>query len=76
VKKCLSHDPMIPGTSAEYPEGRDHNRDEYIQYRRDHSRDRRDRNRRDYIPFHIHSDTKPETEDRDRDHISSDTEIE
>jgi hypothetical protein len=43
VKKRLSHDPMIPGTGAEYPEGRGHIGDEYIQYRRGHSRDRRDK---------------------------------
>jgi hypothetical protein len=71
VKKRLSHDPMIPGIGAEYPEGRGHIEDEYIQYRRGHNRDRRDINKRDYIPFHIHSDTEPETED----HISSDTEV-
>ena len=39
-----------------------------------HNRDRRDKDRRDYIPFHIHSDTEPKTKDKDRDHISSDTE--
>jgi hypothetical protein len=76
VKKRLTHDPMIPGTGEEYPEGRGHIGDEYIQYRRGHSRDRRDKNMRDYIPFHIHSDTEPETEDRDIDHISSGTEAE
>jgi hypothetical protein len=63
---------MIPGTGAEYPEGRVHIEDEYIQYRRGHSRDRRDRNRRDYTPFHTKLDTEPKLEDRD--HISSDRE--
>jgi hypothetical protein len=65
---------MISKTGAEYPEGRGHIGDDYIQYCRGHSRERRDRNKRDYIAFNIHSNTKPETEDRDRDHISSDTE--
>jgi hypothetical protein len=65
---------MIPGTGEEYPEGRGHIGDEYIQYRRGHSRDRRDRNRRDYTPFHTQSDTEPEIDDRE--HISSDTEVE
>jgi hypothetical protein len=76
VKKRLTHDPMIPGTGEEYPEGRGHIRDEYIQFHRGHSRDKRGRNRRDYNPFHIHSDTEPKTKDRDRDHISSKTEVE
>jgi hypothetical protein len=61
---------MIPGIGAEYPDGRGHIGDEYIQYRRGHSRDRRDKNRRDYVPFHTQLDTE------DRDHISSDTEAE
>jgi hypothetical protein len=76
VKKRLSHDPMILGTCAKYPEGRGHIRDEYIQYRRSHSRDRRDRNKRDYTPFHTQSDIEPKAEDRDRDHISSRTDAE
>jgi hypothetical protein len=63
---------MIPRTSAQYPKGRGHIGDEYIQYRRGHSRDRRDRNRRDYTPFHTLSETEPELEERD--HISSNTE--
>ena len=65
---------MISGTCEEYPEGRGHIGEEYIQYDRDHSRDRRDRNRRDYTPFHTQSDTEPEIEDKE--HISSDTEVE
>jgi hypothetical protein len=65
---------MIQGTGEEYPEGRGHRGDEYIQYRRGHNRDRGDRSRRDYTPFHTQSDTKPELEDRE--HISSDTEAE
>jgi hypothetical protein len=65
---------MTLGTCEEYPKGRGHRGDEYIQYRRGHSRDRRDRNRRDYTPFHTQSDTEPELEDRE--HISSDTEAE
>jgi hypothetical protein len=65
---------MISGTGAEYPEGRGHIGDKYIQYRRGHRRDRRDRNRRDYTPFHTQLDTDPEIEGRD--HISSDTEAE
>jgi hypothetical protein len=62
---------MIPGTGAEYPEGRGHIGDKYIQYHRGHSRDRRDRNRSDYTPFHTQSDTKLE----DKDHISSNIEV-
>jgi hypothetical protein len=76
MKKCLTHDPMILGISEEYPEGKGHIGDKYIQYCRGHSRDRRDKNRRDYIPFHIHSDTKLETEDRDEDHINSGIKVE
>jgi hypothetical protein len=63
---------MIPGTGAEYREGRGHIGNEHIQYRRGHSRDISDRNRRDYTPFHTQLDTEQELEDRD--HINSDTE--
>jgi hypothetical protein len=31
---------------------------------------------RDYIPFHIYSDTETKTEDKDIDHISSETKSE
>jgi hypothetical protein len=62
---------MILGTGEEYPEGRGHIGDEYIQYHRGHSRDRRDRNRRDYTPFHTQADTKPKIEDKE--HINLDT---
>jgi hypothetical protein len=60
---------MIPGIGEEYPEGRGHIGDKYVQYCRGHSRERRDKNRRDYTPFHIYSDTEAEAEERD--HISS-----
>ena len=65
---------MILGTCEEYPEGRGHHGDEYIQYRRGHSKDRRDRNQGDYTPFHTQSDTEPELEDKE--HIISNTEAE
>jgi hypothetical protein len=67
---------MILGIGEEYPEGRGHIGDEYIQYCMGHNRDRRDRDRRDYIPFHIQLDTDPETEDIGIDHISLGTEVE
>jgi hypothetical protein len=44
---------MIPGIGEEYPEGRGHIGDEYVQYHRGHNRERRDINREDYTPFHI-----------------------
>jgi hypothetical protein len=62
---------MIPRTGEEYPKGRGHIGDEYIQYHRDHSRDG---NRRDYTPFHTQSDTEPELEEKE--HINSDTKAE
>jgi hypothetical protein len=74
VKKHLTHDPMILGKGKEYPKGRGYIGGEYIQYHRGYIRDRREINMRDYIPFHIHLDTEPETEDRDRYHISSEIE--
>jgi hypothetical protein len=73
-EEVLSHDPMISGIGAKYPEGQGHIGDEYIQYCRGHSRDRRVRNKRDYTPFHTQLDIEPELEDRD--HISSDIEAE
>jgi len=36
VRKRLTHDSMILGTCEEYPEGRGHMGDEYIQYRKGH----------------------------------------
>jgi hypothetical protein len=54
---------MILGTGEEYPGGRGHIGDEYIQYRKGHNRDGRDRNQRDYTPFHTQSDTEPKIED-------------
>jgi hypothetical protein len=63
---------MILGTGKEYPEGRGHIGDEYIQYRRGHRRDQRDNNIRDYTPFHTQFDTKLELEDIE--HIKSNIE--
>jgi hypothetical protein len=70
----LTHGSVIPGTGEEYPEGRGHIGDEYVQYRRGHSRERRDKIIRDYTPFHIYLDTEAEAEERDR--INSETEAE